>query len=122
MAQPLKLTVDKTEVTSNDTFTTTVEAFNGTSWTPLSDATLYIDPPDPQYATDADGEVKSISPAVGTYTLYADKGTYAEYIRSNRKAVTVSEVPASIPGDVNGDGYLNALDITKVERIIAGLD
>jgi len=27
-----------------------------------------------------------------------------------------------IPGDANGDGFVNALDITKVERIIVGLD
>jgi hypothetical protein len=27
-----------------------------------------------------------------------------------------------LPGDANGDGVVNALDITKVERIIAGLD
>jgi hypothetical protein len=27
-----------------------------------------------------------------------------------------------IPGDANGDGVVNALDITKVERIVAGLD
>ena len=26
------------------------------------------------------------------------------------------------PGDANGDGQVNALDITKVERIIAALD
>jgi len=32
---------------------------------------------------------------------------------------TESEVT---PGDANGDGNVNALDITKVERIIAGLD
>ena len=31
-------------------------------------------------------------------------------------------VPTVIPGDANGDGSVNALDITKVERIIAGLD
>jgi hypothetical protein len=31
-------------------------------------------------------------------------------------------VPTVIPGDANGDGVVNALDITKVERIIAGLD
>jgi len=29
---------------------------------------------------------------------------------------------AVTPGDANGDGSVNALDITKVERIIAGLD
>ena len=33
--------------------------------------------------------------------------------------ITVQTV---IPGDANGDGNVNALDITKVERIIAGLD
>ena len=30
--------------------------------------------------------------------------------------------PEVTPGDANGDGNVNALDITKVERIIAGLD
>jgi len=30
--------------------------------------------------------------------------------------------PEVTPGDANGDGSVNALDITKVERIIAGLD
>ncbi|MBI2860233.1 MAG: Ig-like domain repeat protein, partial [Chloroflexi bacterium] len=29
---------------------------------------------------------------------------------------------SGIPGDANGDGQVNALDITKTERIIAGLD
>jgi len=33
--------------------------------------------------------------------------------------VNITSVP---PGDANGDGNVNALDITKVERIIAGLD
>jgi len=28
----------------------------------------------------------------------------------------------ALPGDANGDGNVNALDITKVERIVAGLD
>jgi len=31
-------------------------------------------------------------------------------------------VTSVVPGDANGDGNVNALDITKVERIIAGLD
>ena len=33
-----------------------------------------------------------------------------------------TEPPECIPGDATGDGNVNALDITKVERIIAGLD
>jgi len=31
-------------------------------------------------------------------------------------------VQTVLPGDANGDGVVNALDITKVERIIVGLD
>jgi len=31
------------------------------------------------------------------------------------------DVTSVLPGDANGDGNVNALDITKVERIIAGL-
>jgi len=31
-------------------------------------------------------------------------------------------ITSVLPGDANGDGNINALDITKVERIIAGLD
>jgi hypothetical protein len=32
------------------------------------------------------------------------------------------EISSSTPGDANGDGMVNALDITKVERIVVGLD
>jgi len=31
-------------------------------------------------------------------------------------------ITSLLPGDANGDGNINAIDITKVERIIAGLD
>ena len=32
------------------------------------------------------------------------------------------DITSVIPGDANGDGNVNALDITKVERIVGGLD
>jgi clostripain len=32
------------------------------------------------------------------------------------------EISSAVPGDANGDGQVNALDITKVERIIGGMD
>jgi len=32
------------------------------------------------------------------------------------------DISSVVPGDANGDGAVNALDITKVERIIVGLD
>ena len=35
---------------------------------------------------------------------------------------TVVALPVSLPGDATGNGEIDAVDITKVERIIAGLD
>jgi hypothetical protein len=32
------------------------------------------------------------------------------------------EISSVVPGDGNGDGTVNALDITKVERVIGGMD
>jgi subtilisin family serine protease len=32
------------------------------------------------------------------------------------------DISSAVPGDANGDGMVNALDITKVERIVVGLD
>ena len=32
------------------------------------------------------------------------------------------DISSTLPGDANGDGTINALDVTKVERIIAGMD
>jgi len=118
MSQPLRLTVDNTDITTAEDFTTTVEAFDGAAWSPLEGATLYVD--SQQHTTDANGQVVDISLA-GSYQVYAAKGTWAEYVRSNRVTVNVGGV-SGMPGDANGDGAVNALDITKVERLIAGLD
>ncbi|MEK7353523.1 MAG: dockerin type I domain-containing protein, partial [Chloroflexota bacterium] len=38
------------------------------------------------------------------------------------RSFTTSLVVVVLPGDANGDGVVNALDITKIERIIIGLD
>jgi hypothetical protein len=32
------------------------------------------------------------------------------------------DISSAVPGDANGDGVVNALDITKLERIVVGLD
>jgi len=45
----------------------------------------------------------------------------AEEIAATWLGDTVN-VTSVLPGDANGDGVINAPDITKVERIIAGLD
>ncbi len=54
----------------------------------------------------------------GQLTLPHNTTAEANYA-SDSFTVTVD---GSLRGDANGDGAVNALDITKVERIIAGLD
>ena len=46
---------------------------------------------------------------------------YQPTITGSSAGVT-TQVQMALPGDATGDGLVNAMDITKVERIIAGLD
>jgi hypothetical protein len=85
---PLKLTVDNTSFPSTDNLTATVEYYDDTTtnFEPLEGATLYAD--SRIYATDASGQV-NVSLPPGAYTVYADKGDYLEYTRSNSEAIVV---------------------------------
>ena len=62
------------------------------------------------------GESSAISLSNGG--LYSSQ---AEEILATWAGDTV-DVTSLLPGDANGDGTINALDITKVERVIAQLD
>lgn len=60
--------------------------------------------------------------ADGTYEYYA----YATDLSGNSaetetRTLIIDTITAS-PGDANGDGIINALDITKVKRVILGVD
>ncbi len=57
------------------------------------------------------------STKTATFTPDANLAAGTTYTATLSPAIT-----SVVPGDVNGDGNVNALDITKVERIIAGLD
>ena len=63
--------------------------------------------------------------------LYDDCGAYSVILTITDSTSTtfreekvdyISVTCCIILGDANGDGVVNALDITKIERIIAGLD
>ena len=83
-------------------------------------------------ATASDGAFNSLSEGYTFTTSALSDGAHTVYVRATDSATnTTAEasyatdsftVQTVTAGDANGDGAVNALDITKVERIIAGLD
>ena len=83
-------------------------------------------------ATASDGAFDSLSEGYTFTTAALSDGAHTVYVRATDSATnTTAEadyasdsftVQTVIPGDANGDSVVNALDITKVERIITGLD
>ena len=58
----------------------------------------------------------------GYDSFSGDTTTNTITMDANKTVVAHFEIFTILPGDANGDGYFNSLDITKVERIIAQLD
>ena len=96
-AKPLKLTTGNTSLPSTDNFTATVEYYDDTtsSFAPLFDATLHAD--SRIYTTDANGQV-NVSLPPGVYNVYADKGDYTQYTRSNNETVIMYVTLTLRPG------------------------
>jgi len=58
-------------------------------------------------------------------TISLSNGVLANNLAEEIAATWIGDsvdVTSVLPGDANGDGVVNALDITKVERIVGGLD
>jgi hypothetical protein len=97
-SQPLKLTLNKTSTQLGETFVATVEAFNGSSWSVVEYATVYVD--SGTYSTDSNGKATLLlSP--GDYTVFADKGDFTQYIRSDKETVSVSGATFSLEAGWN---------------------
>jgi hypothetical protein len=95
--QPLRMTVSSDSVLLGDTFTVTVEAYDGASWNAVA-AGVPVYAGTLTYATDANGQVLDLALNAGAYPVYADTGDYTEYTRSNTETVIVY-VPLSLqPG------------------------
>jgi len=83
-------------------------------------------------ATASDGIFDSLSEGYTFTTAALADGAHTVYVRATDAASnTTAEadyasdgftIQSVTPGDATGDGVIDALDITKVERIIAGLD
>ncbi len=87
-SQPLRTTVSSNNILYGNTLTISVDAYNGSSWSPVgAGMPVYVN--DSSYATDADGEVKDIALDTGSYIVYADAGDFIQYIRSNKENVLV---------------------------------
>lgn len=68
------------------------------------------------HAIGSGGDSSSITPSNGMLSNNSAEEIEATWVGDS---VTITSIP---PGDANGDGNINALDVTKAERIIAGLD
>jgi len=105
-AAPLKITLDKTSVTVNEHFTTTVESYNDISglWDLVDNATVHVG--GSNYTTDLNGSAVIALSNAGTYAIYAEKGGY---VRSEKMSITVT--PEGGGGD-DGDGISWWLDVS----------
>jgi hypothetical protein len=93
------------------------------SWTPAgaSDGSFDSLP----YLVSEDYTFTTAALADGTYTVYVRATDAANNTTAEANYASDSFTVATggvIPGDATGDGLVDARDITKVERIIAGLD
>lgn len=87
MATPLRIFTDGTSMAAGGNFTATVETLNGTAWERVPGATVHAD--SHIFTTDSDGQVKNINLAPGGYSLYAEKGDYTQFVRSNKQTVII---------------------------------
>jgi len=89
-APPLAIELSATGVNVGEEFVVMVTAYNGTSaeFEPANNATVYAD--GFTFQTGTDGNVTLSIDIAGDYMVYADKGTWADYTRSERKSVNVA--------------------------------
>ncbi|HAG09325.1 MAG TPA: hypothetical protein DCK87_07195, partial [Desulfotomaculum sp.] len=98
-AKPLRVSLDKTNISPGETFTATVEAYNDTdsTWSAVYGESVYA----AVYGlngefinrfpvTDPSGKVSLTLNNTGPYLVFADGGDFTKYIRSNQEKVTVT--------------------------------
>ncbi|MCK4459701.1 MAG: DUF4430 domain-containing protein, partial [Methanosarcinales archaeon] len=98
-APPLKIALDRTTVDVGEVFVATVTAYNDSTalFDTVDAAEVYAD--GVLYGlTGSDGTLTMSLATAGDYQIHADKGTWADYTRSEKETVTVIEVtiPASV--------------------------
>ena len=129
-APSVVITVLTPDPTSDDTPTFTGTATDTGS--NISSVEYKVDDGSWTAATASDGTFDSLSEGYTFTTAALADGEYTVYVRAtDAVSNTTAEadyasdgftVQSVTPGDATGDGVINAVDITKVERIITGLD
>ncbi|GAB6274749.1 MAG: hypothetical protein STSR0004_16140 [Peptococcaceae bacterium] len=98
-AQPLKVSLDKTNISPGETFTATVEAYNDpdSTWSSVygESVSVAVYSPNGEFisrfpVSDPSGKVSLTLNNTGQYLVFADGGDFTKYIRSNQEKVTVT--------------------------------
>ena len=89
-APPLRIELYKATVDVGEEFVATVTAYNDSTalFDPIENATVFAD--SLTFLTGSDGNATISLDTTGNYTVYADKGTWKEYTRSEKKFVKVT--------------------------------
>ncbi|MFC1986365.1 DUF4430 domain-containing protein, partial [Chloroflexota bacterium] len=113
-ASPLKISIDKTALWVGEEFIVTVTEYSdGTAeWLPCASAIVHADQ---DYMTGDSGTAAISIDQEVSLNIFAEK---EDFVRSDKVTVAVS----ILAGDATSGGSVDANDITKVERIIVGLD
>jgi hypothetical protein len=125
-APPLAIELSATGVSSGEEFVATVTAYNGTSglFEPVDNATVYVD--GFTFQTGTDGNATLSIDIAGDYMVYVDKGTWADYTRSEKAEVMVT-IPTGVKFDLkklnlNSNGILKAFITLPEGYDVADID
>ncbi|CAD6494684.1 MAG: Outer membrane protein assembly factor BamB [Candidatus Argoarchaeum ethanivorans] len=119
-APPLKIELGKTTVMAGEEFVVTVTADFG----PVDNATVYAN--ELTFQTGSDGTATLALDTAGNYIIYADKGTWADYTRSEKKTVLVVMLAGVTFDkkklDLNSSGILKAFITLPEGYDVADID
>jgi len=104
-APPLKIELDKTTVMAGETFVATVTAYNDSTvaFDTVDAAEVYVD--GTFYGlTGTDGTLTISLATAGDYQIHADKGTWANYTRSEKVDMTVTATATAAYDFATGAG------------------
>ena len=119
-APPLTIELNRTTVMTGEAFVVTVTA----ETVPVDNATVYAN--ELTFQTGPDGTATLALDTAGNYTVYADKGTWANYTRSEKETVTVV-MPAGVKFDLkkldlNSNGIIKAFITLPEGYDVADID